>query len=350
MSTRSLLALAVGCPLFSGCVQGPPLQYSAFSDGAGALQGDYIGLTKFTLARSLVLIQANRGQPALVESIPAEAVGEGTDFGVRQRGTSSANALQVTKVGNSDLVSSLSLGSALGRDGPTPLPIASSMASLTPPPGLAVAIDVQALLTPAQPGANTVTGVTQGAGGELAYSVTFAPVGADAIATNALDLNRTGGLYFYSACRQATLRFLNAPLAGQAYTLMVADPHFVQTVAVAPGRTITSHSACGVDVLAGPASANSGNDDARAQRVEFARSLNARWATRVLPDTAAALAALKSHTSAKPTRRKGKPAVAAAETLPATAPVQLPTLPANSPLRNAEIRIPAPRPGESFAF
>lgn len=313
------------------------------------MEGDYTGLTKFTLARSLVLVKANKGQPPRVISIPAEAVGEGTDFGIRQLGASAAEALQVTKLGNSNLVSSLTLGRSLNRARPS-LPIPASAAPPKPTLRLAVAIDVQALLSAAQPGASLMTGVTRGEGVELAYTVAFAPVGADAIATRALDLNRTGSLYFYSACRQATLRFLNAPLAGRAYTLMVADPHFVQTVAVAPGRTIVSHSACGVDVLAGSV-AQGIDDPAIAQTADLARSLNAQWATRLMADSTAALAALKPQAPARPTRRKGKTAVAASEAVPATAPAQLlPPPPANGPLRNAEIRVPTPRPGQSFAF
>lgn len=324
------------------------MQYTAFSDNAAALQGDYSGQTKFTLARSLVLVQASKGRPSSVVSIPVEAVGEGTDFGIRQLGASAAQALQVTKFINSNLVSSLSLG------GPSdnlrsPLPAASTTLPLKHEAGLAVAIDAQTLLSPPRPGATTVTGVTQGEGGELAYSVTFAAVGADAIPTATLDLKRTGSLYFYSACRQATLTFLNPPLAGQAYTLMVADPHFVETVAVAPGRTIASHSACGVDILASQG-VPPAEDNGLPQRSELARSLNGHWATQVMTDAPAALAALKPQQPPKPARRKARSALATEGTLPATAPAQLPPPAANSPLHNAEIRLPVPRSRESFAF
>ena len=324
------------------------MQYTAFSDNAAALQGDYSGQTKFTLARSLVLVQASKGRPSSVVSIPVEAVGEGTDFGIRQLHASAAGALEVTKFGNSNLVSSLSLGGPSYNLRNPPLATSITL-PLTPEAGLAVAIDAQTLLSPAQPGASTVAGVTQGEGGELAYSVAFAAVGADAIPTAVLDLKRTGNLYFYSACRQATLTFLNPPLAGQAYTLMVADPHFVETVAVAPGRTIASHCACGVDILVGQGMPNK-EDNGLAQRSELARSLNGHWATHVVTDAPAALAALKPRQTPKPARRKARSALATEDTLPATAPAQLPPPSVNSPMHNAEIRLPVPRRRESFAF
>lgn len=351
MKTRSVLALAVGYPLLGGCVQGPPLQYTAFSDGGGPLQGDYAGLTKFTLARSLILVRSSKGEPASVTSVPAEATGEGTDFGVRSLRGASDSALQLTKIGNSNLVQSLALQAAPNSVSPL-----APGAALVPQAAahvqghLAVAIDVQALLQAAIPGATTVAGVAPGEGGELAFSVAFAPVPADAIPTRSLDLQRTGSLYFYSACRTATLTVLNAPLARQAYTVTVADPHFVQTVAVGAGRVIASHSSCGVDVLAGAGAApDAGAMQALGQWVEQARGLNARWATRPMADTSAALAALGPVARPKPARRKSKPVIAASPTPPPRT-TAVPTPAADGPLRNAEIRAPNPRAGQSFAF
>ncbi|WP_263264242.1 hypothetical protein [Pseudomonas sp. RIT-PI-S] len=350
MRTRAALALVVGYPLLSGCVQGPPLQYTAFSDGGNGSQEDYSGLTKFTLARSLLLVQASKGQPATVAAVPAEAIGSGTDFGIRQLQGTSHLALQLTKIGNSNLVRSLALRSAANPS----VPAADSVEQVTASGpanlgNLALAIDVQALLDTPRPGRVPLAGLAQSANSEFAFDIVFDPVPADAIQTRQLDLQRTGNLYFYSACRTATLTFLNAPLAQQRFTVTVADPNFVQTVAIGADRTIASHSSCGVDVLAG---AMASGDPGLARQVDQARNLSASWTTRSMVDAASALAALKPSEPVKRPRRKPRPA--AVEPAPAQAQAQAEAspaqVPAEGPLRNAQIRVPGPPPRESFAF
>jgi hypothetical protein len=164
-----------------------------------------------------------------------------------------------------------------------------------------------------------------------------------------LDLHRTGRLYFYSACRAATLTFLNPPFARQSFTVTVADPNFVQTVALGPDRTIASHASCGVDVLAGVAP-SAVTSSGLARLVEHTRGLSALWATRPMSNEAAALAALKPVEAPRPARRKGRAAVAANRPESSTERPQPPSPPANGPLRNAEIRLPIPKAGESFSF
>ncbi|MBA1242318.1 hypothetical protein [Pseudomonas japonica] len=352
MRTRSVLALVMGYPLLSGCVQGPPLQYTAFSDGGSAPQGDYAGLTKFTLARSLLLVQASAGERAQVTSVPSEAVGDGTDFGIREVPGTAGTALQLTKIGNSNLVSSLALhptARASSSDNATvPLALPASGPAFT---GLAFTIDTQALLPSARPERVPMSGIVEGAGRQLAFDIVFDPVPADAIETRHLDLQRTGSLYFYSACRTATLTILSAPLAQQRFTVTVADPNFVQTIAVDENRTIASHSACGVDVLANGAGGiirSGGVADLVAQ----ARSLSTSWRTTPMSDSASALAAVKPLAPPKRSVRKASrrtPAQVPPAEAEVEAPAQAEATPRN-PLRNAEIRLPVPDRRESFAF
>lgn len=354
MRTRSVLALVMGYPLLSGCVQGPPLQYTAFSDGGASSQGDYAGLTKFTLARSLLLVQAPKGEPARVVSVPSEAAGNGTDFGIREVPGAPGMALQLTKIGNSNLVSSLALRASghASTGGATSAPLAVPFSTLSAAPSLALTIDTQLLLATPQRERVPMAGVVENAGRQLAFDIVFEAVPADAIETRSLDLQRTGNLYFYSACRTATLTFLSAPLAQQRFTVTVADPNFVQTVAVANDRTITSHSSCGVDVLAGGSEAVA-RAAALAELVAQARNLNASWRTTPMADSAVALAAVKPAAPAKRTVRKpNRPTPAPAQPAQATEPsAQAQTgVEPSGPLRNAEIRLPVPSRRESFAF
>lgn len=350
MRTRSVLALVMGYPLLSGCVQGPPLQYTAFSDGGSAPQGDYAGLTKFSLARSLLLVQADKGAHAQVTSVPSEAVGNGTDFGIREVPGTAGTALQLTKIGNSNLVSSLALHSAERTSSSgnvaAPLALPASASAFT---GLAFTIDTQALLPSARPERVLMSGIVEGEGHQLAFDIVFEPVPADAIETRHLDLQRTGSLYFYSACRTATLTILSAPLAQQRFTVTVADPNFVQTIAVDENRTIASHSACGVDVLAngtGGIIRSGGVADLVAQ----ARSLGTSWRTTPMANSASALAAVKPLEPAKrPTRKASRRAPTPVPPVESGAPAQADAAPRN-PLRNAEIRLPVPDRRESFAF
>ncbi|WP_426199096.1 hypothetical protein [Pseudomonas sp. DC3200b2] len=348
MGTRHLLALVVGYGLLGGCAQGPLLHYTAFGDGGQVRQGDYSGLTKFTLAKTLLLVQQAKGH-ASVTSIPAEASGIGTDFGILANASGGQASLQLTKIGDTNLVNTLALR-------PSDLPAARpEVASQSAAPATAsmsqlkdstvLAIDVQALLDSPRPGPLPVAGLASDGNRELAFELAFEAVPSDAIETRKLDLQRTGNLYFYSACRTATLTFLNPPLAGQRFTLTVADPNYVQTVSMEPGRTIATHPGCGVDVLVGdplqraPAAA-------QVQQVAQARSLASSWTTKALPDRKAALAALKPVAPAKPTRRKGSVGKASAPRV-ADKPA---TTTAEEALRNTEIRVPPAPRRESFTF
>lgn len=347
MGTRHLLALVMGYGLLSGCAQGPLLHYTAFADGGQVRQGDYSGLTKFTLAKSLLLVQRADGQ-ASVTSVPAEASGTGTDFGILVNTGGKQAALQLTKIGDTNLVNTLALR-------PVDLPVARPDAvapsaaratvSVSQPKGsLALAIDVQGLLESPRPGRVPMAGLASDGNHELAFEVVFEAVPSDAIETRKLDLQRTGNLYFYSACRTATLTFLNSPLAQQRFTLTVADPNYVQTVSVEPGRTLATHPGCGVDVLASglehgqPATA-------LMQQVAQARSLGSVWATKPLADRKAALAALKPVAPIKPARRKGSASKAVAPQV-----ADKPSAGPEEALRNTEIRVPPAPRRESFTF
>jgi len=365
MRTRCWLALVMSYPLVSGCAHGPALEYTKFSDGGGVPQGDYAGLTKFTLARTLLLVQADNAGVASVSAVASEAVGEGTDYGVKPLESPSRSALQLIKFPNSNLVRSVSLGAPASPEGTTRPDVIRALPERAlpekvPNKGLSMALDIQALLGEPQPGQLSRAGLASSNHRKVAFEVSFEGVPADAIPTRQLDLHRAGNLYFYSACRTATLTFLTPPLTGQRFTVTIADPNYVQTIALEAGQRVSSHMGCGVDVttpVAGGSQGEAGNPlrlTAFDQQRMQAQNLIAAWVTRPVESVERALAATTSRGAGKTgARRAGhtpnRPEVARVPNLQRPIDTDAVDRPQNA-LRNTEIRLPATDKRQSFTF
>jgi hypothetical protein len=209
---------------------------------------------------------------------------------------------------------------------------------------LPLAIDTGHLLDQAFRGPTTMWAVAENSNRKIAFEIAFDAVPMDAIETRALDLGKVSGLYFYSACRTATVTFLTAPLTRQQFTVTVADPHFVQTIAVAPQTSITSHSGCGVDIHAPMAEAPQTLYELN-QAIAQARSLNTAWQT--LPGTDKTSAIAEANASNKAAHKTVKAAAANAAAATAAAEQKK----RDDALRNAEVQLPkqAP-PRQTFAF
>jgi len=344
-----LLALVLGSPLLVACSTAPvKLKYVQYEDETREPRGDYSGLTKFSLAKSILVVRreaaASAGQlaPATMTAVPAEATSPRTHFGVQQE-SPGANLLTISKLDNSNLVHRLASSNAPPA---SPRPSLTAVAgSVDLPDGskalsLPLAIDTERLLDQANRNALTRWGVTENSNRKVAFEVAFEAVPKDAIDTRLLDLSKASQLYFYSACRTATVTFLSAPLTRQQFTVTLADPHFVQTIALANQGTITSHSGCGVDVR--PAVAETADELKELnQAIAQARSLNGAWVTSVDADKSSALAA------ATASNRAAQKAVKAAATAAAVAEQKK----RDEALRNAEVQVPRQQPArETFAF
>lgn len=365
MRTRCWLALVMSYPLVSGCAHGPALKYTAFSDGGSVPQGDYAGLTKFTLARTLLLVQADKAGVASVSAVLSEAVGEGTHYGVKSLDSPGKFALQLTKFPDSNLVRSVSLSVPASPAGIALPPVTAALDEpavdgRAPNKGLSMALDMQSLLRDPQPRQLSRVGVASSNHRNVAFEVAFGGVPADAIPTRQLDLHRAGNLYFYSACRTATLTFLTPPLTGQRFTVTIADPNYVQTIALAPGQRVSSHAACGVDVtspVAGSSQGEAGNPlrlTVFDQRRMQAQNLIATWVTRPAESVERALAATTSRGAGKAgVRRAGhtpnRPEVAKVPNLHRPIGTEAVDKPQNA-LRNTEIRLPTTDKRQSFTF
>jgi hypothetical protein len=352
-----LLAFVLGSPLLVGCSAAQvKLKYVQYEDGRGEGRGDYSGLTKFSLAKSILLVRhAETGGPALMTSVPAEASGPLTHFGVQQD-NGSGHLLTMTKLDNSNLVHQLTSDAQAQPDpqykdaAPSGAPTAvvasvdlldskSTGAALSLP----LAIDTGHLLDQAFRGPTTMWAVAENSNRKIAFEIAFDAVPTDAIETRQLDLAKASGLYFYSACRTATVTFLTAPLTRQQFTVTVADPHFVQTIALAPLSSITSHSGCGVDIH-GPMAERPQTLDELNQAIAQARSLNTAWQTLPGADKTSAIA--EANASNKVARKTAK---AAAASTAATAAAEQKKR--DDALRNAEVQLPKQNPpSQTFAF
>ncbi|MFF7710873.1 hypothetical protein [Pseudomonas sp. NPDC007930] len=345
-----LLALLLGAPLLAGC-SAPTAHWRYVEFDAGGDTADYSGLGKFTLAKSILLLRpVAQGTPPALLSLPAEASGAHTQFGFQPQPGSPAPRLAT--LDSTRLVRSLSL--AKGNEpaaAPPAQPVAvaasidrGSRATSANPPALPMAVDVQTLLPSAQRGAGSAFAVVENSGYKVALQLAFDAVPAGAIETAQLDLNKASGLYFYSACRAATLTLLSEPFKQQQYTVTIADPNFVQTVALAPGSAVTSHSSCGVDL-------GGGSEDASAlaalnQAVAQARSVARAWETVPMPTQAQALAEARATQKAVVAVRKSVAAAKAAAAAEAAEQRRQ-----EETLRSAEV-VPQPASPrrETFAF
>ena len=354
MDMKPLLAMALGTAIATGCSSAPPqLTYVGYQDNSTTPQADYGGLTKFTLAKSILLVKpapSGSATGATLASVPAEAHGPDTDFGFKQAGGwSSASPLQVSKLDNTNLIRSIGLQASITQVAPSaakasgPTEVLASPALDAKPNGakpamLPLAIDMQKLLATPRREAGVLWGVVENAERKVAFEVSFEGVPVDAIETRQLDLAKAAPLYFYSACRNVTLTFLSTPLERQQFSVTVADPNFVQTIALNRNGTIASHSTCGVDLTTASAD-EAATLDALNQRIAQARSVSTAWVTRPALDKSAAVAEAKA----------SLPVVKPAPKVVIISPAE--KRKRNEALHNAEIEMrKTPPPRETFAF
>ncbi|MBD1587566.1 hypothetical protein, partial [Pseudomonas typographi] len=291
-----VLALTLSALWLTGC-SSPEAQWRYVEFDPQHASADYGGLSKFTLAKSILLLQppSEPGTAAALLSLPAEAEGAHTQFGFQP--VVGTPAMQLSTLDSTRLVHRLSLAQAAvpaATRAATPVAVPASIDRATAKPSgarlaLPLAVDVQRLLNEPRREAGTAYGVVENSGNKVALELAYDAVPADTIETRLLDLAKASGIYFYSACRTATLTFLSVPFKHQQYTVTVADPNFVQTVALDTHGQITSHSSCGVDKDAGstedPVALATLN-----RAVAQARSVARAWDTLPMPNPAQAQA------------------------------------------------------------
>ncbi|UFH51387.1 hypothetical protein [Pseudomonas sp. KNUC1026] len=341
-----MLALVLGAPLLSGCSSPAPTQwrYVLYDDSHVAPQADYSGLTKFTLARSLLLVQppSKPGGAAEMLSVPAEALGAGTHYGFQP--LAPAAPPQLTTYEGTRLVHSLVMNANPAQRPQAPVTVTAAQNTAAEKgqkrqPALPLAVDTQRLMEQPDSSAGTRYAVLRNAGNSVAIRFDYGAVPSDAIATAKLDLARASGVYFHSACRTATLTFLSEPLKQQQFTVTVADPNFVQTVALDGQLQLTSHAGCGVDQ--GLKGEDGATLAALNQNIAQARTLAHAWATQPTADQAQAMAQVQPAPRAASAERK---AVAAAKAAAQQRRQQ------EEAVRSSQVQQPAAVQLETFRF
>ncbi|WP_449432675.1 hypothetical protein [Pseudomonas putida] len=125
----------------------------------------------------------------------------------------------------------------------------------------------------------TSDGTSEAEGGIVAFKIQFGSLPADAIPLEDYLRDTAGkrqNALFTSACRTATITFNSGPLEGQKYSSTVADPNFVQTIAMPPNGTVSMHSVCGANVLSEKATVST-NTEIINELLAQAKSLSETW-------------------------------------------------------------------------
>ncbi|MCL4712768.1 MAG: hypothetical protein KJZ73_16120, partial [Pseudorhodoplanes sp.] len=103
-------------------------------------------------------------------------------------------------------------------------------------------------------------GETQFAGGRLnnivPYSIRYGPVEPSATPRSQFNFAHARSVYIYSACRDATLVFEHPAGRRHSATVRIADPNFIETIALPVKGKVSAQSACGVSVSSDPVKTN----------------------------------------------------------------------------------------------
>jgi hypothetical protein len=271
-STLITSLFVVACAAISGCA--PSVRYTALSesDANAATVPDSKGNIKFRLSTTVVYIDydlityksyKDAGLPVQVVPIKATTVAteaDGTTFLVEPTPWFWQNeALQISYQGDNKLPK------AIGVDVTDELPqyiqaagtvaslaIAASALNAPPPLNLPAAIDINSHLTGDTPKTITWTGAAATNGWK--YSIEIGPVSAAALERNKFLASISGtsqSVLFYSACRDAKITLgSDTPYPNKVLDLTIADPNYVETIALPSSGSVNFHTTCGADVVA----------------------------------------------------------------------------------------------------
>lgn len=262
MKKKIWMPLIAALTMNAACQPAPKVEF-AVSD-----KPDYSGAYKFTLAKTAIKLdygksadgKAEDRRKVIATAVPMEDESRVFTMSGRYEDLFSITTVSVTTAGDtrmfktvgSDVQSKVedlikNVGGVVAVLAPLVF-----VAGGEPPKGeLPDVIEVSSFLTTAQPGEVKFSGqLVNGTN----YELTVAPVAKDSIVTEQYLASREfkgrSAVLFYSACRSASLALKNFPSAGRTtyYTFKVADPQFVQTIALPTKGAVTFHDTCGVDV------------------------------------------------------------------------------------------------------
>ncbi|MGY4661160.1 hypothetical protein ACVWZ9_001954 [Pseudomonas chlororaphis] len=307
MRIHFLLATPVAISLLIGCVSQPAVKYEQ-SDKGPNYPGDFEGLTKFSLSKSVLYAAIDTETKSVhLVSTPAEAGANGNasqvSFMIRPSdGLGTKTHLKVTKRDNTDLLESVGTDIEDNRTkviesvGGVAVSLIGAIAVASPvslgghckpePAELPLAIDTEAFLDSTKSRAADQIprngSIVRDCVQQVDFRIKFGSLPSDAIARDTFVSHiqdTPQETLFYSACRTATVTFITAPLAGQQFTTTVADPNFVQTVKLPAKGKIDMHSACGVNTTS-EQSGVSTSAEVMNTLISQAKSVREAWKTK----------------------------------------------------------------------
>ncbi|CAI8918624.1 putative Lipoprotein [Pseudomonas sp. IT-P100] len=291
MKTTKLVVSALAAAVLAGCAGQPKALYIPYPQEPAKDAKDYEGLTKFTLAKSILYIDhPDAAKPATLVSTPAESTQEDTRSSYRYAikphdGMMKKTHLTFTKFDGTDLLKTLGItfeddtaktaeaigGTIVAIGGVVwALPGGTPMATAVTYP---MALDTGPLLKdrPLVEGREDGSGFSVpgklsklGADGKpldggIGFTITFGKIPDDAIPISEY-VQHLGKAeqetFFFSACRTARINFTTGPqeLADMQYSVRVADPNFIQTLKLPVDGSFSMHTTCGADVTGKPSS------------------------------------------------------------------------------------------------
>lgn len=277
---RTALKAAFLAGLAAGCSVAPAVQYEE------VVKPDTQGLPKFKLQSSIIAIDFKRddkgvplaGGQMVIMSIPAEdpsgrlyAIRAADQWGVNTR-------LQMTPRENNLLISSLGVEvedqrvatiqqvAAFATKLITFLPALTTLKDSgtgEPKPKTVAAdpfpavIDVSRLHLVSEDTRSAQEFENGRFNGIVRYGIKYGPVEPSATPRSGFDFSTARSVYIYSACRDALLTFDYPPGKRHSATVRIADPNFIETIALPAKGKVSAQSACGVSVSSDPVKTNS---------------------------------------------------------------------------------------------
>ena len=305
MKIKTLAGCVITSALVAGCSTQPSAFYQPIPTQSATYQGDWAGLSKFTLAKSeLVFNQVGEDEKdgkstkkkIVVTSIPSEAKHSNSQptrfamtpddpFGVTTQ-------MSITKVDNTELISSIGTEVEDHRvkyiEGAGAIVVGLLGIAWSGDKGTKefqpISIDTYELLTSLKVGRGEGGGQASavkksGTQQAVDFTVSFGPVPDDAIDTKvfaAKASDEAQETIFYSACRSIKVHFKDGVLAGQTFSEVIADPRYVQTVKIPEKGKVSFHSSCGVSTSTESSGASDATDIGKAL-VSQTKSIRDAW-------------------------------------------------------------------------
>lgn len=283
MHTLRLTAITVLTVSISGCPV-PMVRYEVVdatkSDYSRVSQRpDLEGWPKFKLASSNITLRAevkDNRTDLKIASMPVEEKKNVTYYLVDATSVGIKSNLKIKNKDNSMLLESVTtqlednrvkliqgiggiVGSLVG------VKVAGDVRGL--PDDFAASIDVRAYFEANQPqdqeiALNDADVKTYKSASKTPFTVEslkISPPPADATLRSSFPIAIDQRTLIYSACRTASIK-VSVQEASYEGTVKVADPNFVQTIALPPKGAITMHSECGISVTSEPVETKSATD------------------------------------------------------------------------------------------